>query len=85
MDNVNINVSVSAGNGSWKDDEKVEVALKSEHTIDLSLLDNKEIRKLVRDELIAEFSMKLDIVINNAVEKMTRKLDERIGQPKAGE
>lgn len=85
MDNVNINVSVSAGNGSWKDDEKVEVSLKSEHTIDLSLLDNKEIRKLVRDELIAEFSMKLDIVINNAVEKMTRKLDERIGQPKAGE
>lgn len=85
MDNVNINVSVSAGNGSWKDDEKVEVSLKSEHTIDLSLLDNKEIRKLVRDELIAEFSMKLDIVINNAVEKMTRKLEEKIGQPKAEE
>lgn len=85
MDNVNINIGVSAGNGSWKDDEKVEVALKSEHTIDLSLLDNGEIRKLVRDELIAEFSMKLDIVINNAVEKMTRKLDERTGQPKAGE
>ena len=85
MDNVNINVSVIAGNGSWKDDEKVEVSLKSEHTIDLSLLDNKEIRKLVRDELIAEFSMKLDIVINNAVEKMTRKLEEKIGQPKAEE
>ena len=85
MNNVNINVSVSAGNGSWKDDEKVEVSLKSEHTIDLSLLDNKEIRKLVRDELIAEFSMKLDIVINNAVEKMTRKLEEKIGQPKAEE
>ena len=85
MDNVNINVSVSAGNGSWKDDEKVEVALKSEHTIDLSLLDNKEIRKLVRDELIAEFSMKLDILFNNAVWKMTRELDEKTGQPKAEE
>lgn len=85
MDNVKIEVKVAAGNGKWEEDKKVEVALESEHTIDLSLLDNKEIRKLVRDELISEFSMKLDLVINNAVEKMTRKLEERIGQPKAGE
>lgn len=90
MDNVKIEVKVSAGNGKWEEDKKVEVTLESEHTIDMLLLDNQEIRELVRNELISEFSTKFDIVLENAIEKMKWKLGIPIEkpqeeQPKAGE
>lgn len=85
MDNVTINIEVSAGNGCWKEDEKVESSAKGTHTIDISLLGDPEIKELVRNSIVSEFSMKLDLVLNETINRMNRKIDEKIGQPKAGE
>lgn len=73
LQNMTIEFSVKAGNGEWQDDKKVEVALCSEHIVDLMLMNDENVFQDIRSLVLYEFQQKLDIVLDNAMRKMLEK------------